>query len=173
MVFRDGKTWQARSGDQQWRCAVGRSGITQNKREGDGATPLGSWPLRKVLYRPDKWMGIPPEKQSLPLGWEPIERDHGWCDDPNHAAYNQPVPLPFEGSHERLWRDDDLYDIVGVMGYNDLAPEPGLGSAIFLHVATADYGPTEGCVALAKPDLLAFLTQAHEPLTIEVWNPGS
>ena len=81
----------------------------------------------------------------------------GWCDDPDAADYNRLVRLPCTARHERLWREDGLYDLVVTLGYNDDPPHPGRGSAIFLHVAREDYAPTEGCVALAPQDLLAVL----------------
>jgi L,D-peptidoglycan transpeptidase YkuD (ErfK/YbiS/YcfS/YnhG family) len=83
-----------------------------------------------------------------------------WCDDPAHVAYNQPVRLPFAGGHERLWRDDHLYDLVVVLGWNDDPPVAHRGSAIFLHLARDGFAPTEGCVALARDDLLAVLADA-------------
>ena len=135
------------------RCALGRSGLRADKREGDGATPLGRFPLRRLLYRPDRLPSAP--ATGLPSC--PIAPGDGWCDDPADARYNRPVPLPCEAGHERLWRDDGLYDLVVVLGHNDDPPVPGLGSAIFLHVARPGYLPTEGCVALALPDLLTLV----------------
>lgn len=129
------------------RCALGRGGVRTDKREGDGATPAGDWPMHSLFYRPDR-LDLP--ETSLPT--RPITERDGWCDDPSHKDYNRLVALPFAASHERLWRDDRLYDGLIVLGYNTDPPVPGLGSAIFLHIARADYGPTEGCVALAPPD---------------------
>ena len=134
----------------EFRCAVGRGGFipASEKREGDGATPMGDWPLRRVLYRPDK---APAPKTVLPT--EPISPDDGWCDDPEDPAYNKPVKKPCAASHESMWREDRLYDVVLILGHNDDPPVPGAGSAIFMHVAQPDYSPTEGCVALAPADL--------------------
>ena len=137
---------------QRVRCALGRGGLRTDKREGDGATPIGSFALRRIFYRADR---LPPPATGLPV--QPLAPDMGWCDDPADAAYNRQVALPFAGRHERLWRDDDLYDLVAVIGYNDNPPVPGLGSAIFLHLARPDWAPTEGCVALARADLLMLL----------------
>ena len=134
------------------RCALGRGGISAAKREGDGATPAGVFPLRRVMFRPDR-LGSP--ETGLPI--RAIEPSDGWCDDPRDARYNQLIRLPCGAGHERLWRDDGLYDLLAVIGYNDDPIEPGRGSAIFLHVARPNYGPTEGCVALALPDLQAVL----------------
>ena len=139
-------------GDRSYRCAIGRGGIRADKREGDGASPSGRFALRRLLYRPDR---TEPPATALPTA--AIAPDDGWCDDLADPAYNRPVKLPYAGRHEILWRDDALYDLVVVLGHNDDPPEPGRGSAIFLHVARPDYGPTEGCVALAHDDLLEVL----------------
>ena len=134
------------------RCALGRSGVGVAKREGDGMTPAGAFPLRQVMYRPDRL-----EAPETGLSVNAIDPSDGWCDDPRDPRYNQLIRLPCDAGHERLWRDDELYDLLVVIGYNDDPVGSGLGSAIFLHVALADYGPTEGCVALALPDLMALL----------------
>jgi L,D-peptidoglycan transpeptidase YkuD (ErfK/YbiS/YcfS/YnhG family) len=84
----------------------------------------------------------------------------GWCDDPADSEYNRPVTRPYPARHERLWRDDGIYDVIAVMGYNDDPPRPGAGSAIFLHLARPGFAPTEGCVALALADLLLVLGEA-------------
>jgi L,D-peptidoglycan transpeptidase YkuD (ErfK/YbiS/YcfS/YnhG family) len=136
------------------RCALGRSGVAAEKREGDGATPAGLFPVRRALYRPDR---LARPATSLTLG--PIAPEDGWCDAPQDPLYNRQVRLPYGASHERLWRDDGLYDALIVLGHNDAPPVPGRGSAVFLHVARPDYAPTAGCVALALPDLLALLNQ--------------
>ena len=134
------------------RCALGKGGIKQDKREGDGASPAGSWPLRRVFYRPDRLAAFP---CALPLS--PLSPQDGWCDDPGHPDYNRPVSLPHPASCEQLWREDSVYDVIVVLAHNDDPPQPGLGSAIFMHVARPGYLPTEGCVALALPDLLWLL----------------
>lgn len=139
-------------GPDAWRCCVGRGGIRAHKEEGDGATPIGVLPLRRVLFRADR--GATPAT-AVPV--EPIAPADGWCDDPLDPRYNRPVTLPYPGRAEALWRSDPLYDIVGVLGWNDAPVQRGRGSAIFLHVARPDYAPTEGCVALAATDLRALL----------------
>ena len=147
------------------RAALGRGGILPavDKREGDGASPLGVWPLRRALYRPDK--GSPPIT-ALPV--EAIHREDGWCDAPGDARYNRPVALPYPASAERMWREDGLYDLVVVLGHNDDPVMPGMGSAIFLHLAQPDYAPTEGCVALARADLEALLAVAKPGDALEI-----
>ena len=137
------------------RAAFGRSGViaAADKREGDGATPLGAWPLRRVWWRADRLSSAP--ATALPL--RAIAPEDGWCDAPDDPAYNRPVRLPYRASAEVMQRQDGLYDVVVELGHNDDPPVPGLGSAIFLHVARPDFGPTQGCVALALPDLLDLL----------------
>jgi L,D-peptidoglycan transpeptidase YkuD (ErfK/YbiS/YcfS/YnhG family) len=135
-----------------FRCALGRGGVRNDKQEGDGATPTGLLPLRRVLYRADR---LASPECAVPA--EPIAPADGWCDDPSHADYNRMVRLPHEGSCEELWRQDAVYDLVGVLGWNDTPVQRGRGSAIFLHVARPDYAPTEGCVALALADLRRLL----------------
>jgi L,D-peptidoglycan transpeptidase YkuD (ErfK/YbiS/YcfS/YnhG family) len=139
------------------RCAIGRGGAIEaaDKREGDGATPLGCWPFRRVFFRADR-LAAPATRLSAIA----IQPDMGWCDDPGSPHYNCLVALPFLASHERMWREDSLYDVVVELGYNDDPAVPGLGSAIFLHVATPDFGPTEGCVATDRDSLLALLAAA-------------
>jgi len=142
-------------GGKRLRCALGRAGVRSDKREGDGASPAGSFLMRRLLYRPDR--------EALPLTKLPVRvlaREDGWCDDPADAAYNRPVALPYWARAEKLWREDGLYDLVVVLGYNDDPAVPGKGSAIFLHIAKDGYGPTEGCVALSRADLLAVLKAA-------------
>lgn len=139
------------------RCALGRGGVidASEKREGDGATPLGCWAFRRVFYRPDR-LGAPTTRLSRLA----IRPDMGWCDDPDSPDYNRLVALPFPASHEQMWRADGLYDVVVELGYNDDPVVKGGGSAIFLHVAAPDFTPTEGCVACARDDLIELLAAA-------------
>jgi L,D-peptidoglycan transpeptidase YkuD (ErfK/YbiS/YcfS/YnhG family) len=143
---------QVRWLDRMVPCALGRSGARPDKREGDGATPVGCFPLRRVLYRADR---IAPPRTGLPTAAS--DPDLGWCDDPADLAYNRLVRLPYAARHERLWRDDALYDLIAVVGYNDDPVEPDRGSAIFLHVAHPDFAPTEGCIAMRLADLSELL----------------
>jgi L,D-peptidoglycan transpeptidase YkuD (ErfK/YbiS/YcfS/YnhG family) len=149
------RTGSARWGTCFMRCALGRAGIGAQKREGDGATPIGAFVLRRVFYRADR---MPPPQTVLPC--QGITPSDGWCDAPNDPAYNRLVALPYPASTETLWRDDHLYDLLVVLGHNDNPVVPGQGSAIFLHLASPDYAPTAGCVALGRDDLLAVLREA-------------
>lgn len=133
-------------------CAVGRGGRRPKQREGDGITPLGLWRIREVLYRADR---LPRPRTALPV--KAIRPRDGWCDAGADRNYNRPVTLPYPASHERLWREDGLYDIVIVLGYNDRPRSLGRGSAIFMHLARRGYAPTEGCIALSRGDMLKLL----------------
>lgn len=144
--------------NKEYLCVLGKNGVTNDKKEGDWATPVGCFSLREVFYRPDK---IQRPKTKLPLS--EIQKDDGWCDDVNLPQYNKKVKLPFNGSFENLWRDgDDLYDIVVVVGYNDDPAIPGKGSAIFIHVARPALTPTAGCLAFTRENLLEILKDCSQ-----------
>lgn len=147
--------------DKRYRAALGRGGLTADKREGDGATPMGNLELRRVLYRADR---LRRPQSSLPT--VPLAPHDGWCDDPADADYNRLIRLPHSARHEALWRNDAIYDVIAVLGWNDAPVERGRGSAIFMHVARPDLSPTEGCIALALPDLLAVLAAGVTSLSV-------
>jgi L,D-peptidoglycan transpeptidase YkuD (ErfK/YbiS/YcfS/YnhG family) len=98
-----------------------------------------------------------------------IRRDAGWCDDPGDPNYNRPVKLPYGASHERLWRDDELYDVFVVLGYNDRPRKRGLGSAIFFHLADPDGRPTAGCIAVSRKDMAKILPLCGPRTKMKVW----
>src|ERR1700722_8942881 len=135
-------------GDGPRRCAIGPAGIAAKAAEGDGVTPSGVFPLRQIFYRADR---IAKPQSILPI--RITEKNDGWCDAPADPNYNRLVKLPYPASAEHMWRDDHLYDLVVVVGFNDDPVLPGKGSAIFLHLAKPDYSPTAGCVALSEADL--------------------
>ncbi|MFT9063116.1 MAG: L,D-transpeptidase family protein [Acetobacter persici] len=145
-------------------AVIGKNGLTQQKQEGDHATPIGIFPLRKVYYRADRLLK---PKTILPV--EPLSPRDGWCDDPASSDYNHFVRLPHPARHEQLWREDHVYDLIVVIGYNDNPAVPGRGSAIFMHLQRPDRSPTEGCLALTESDLRAVLAagadavQVHAP----------
>ena len=139
-------------GSLRLRCALGKGGLTRQKREGDGKTPIGRFALRKLWLRSKTG-----QRPRCGLAMRLTSQDDGWCDAPLHRSYNKPVILPFMASHERMWRDDSLYDYVVEIGWNDQPIRRGRGSAIFLHLARSGYTPTEGCIALAKADMLKLL----------------
>lgn len=140
------------NGLKRYRCALGRTGVSKQKHEGDGRTPVGVFQLLQVYYRADR---VAAPETGLPVAR--LGADDGWCDDPNHGDYNSFVRLPHPGNCEALWRDDHAYDLIVTIGHNARPRVPGLGSAIFIHVAGVDYPPTEGCVALALADLEEIL----------------
>lgn len=145
-------------------CEIGRSGAcpAEAKREGDGMTPLGCWPIRSVLFRPGR--AAPPAGMTLPWRWtRPAD---GWSDAPADPEYNRPVRHPHDHSAERLEREDGLYDVILILGHNDAPPAPDMGSAIFLHCSAER--PTEGCVAIGKAALLELLTRLAPGDAVEI-----
>lgn len=153
--------YQLHTGDLLLDCIIGKAGMIDAaaKREGDMATPQGTMPIRAVYYRADR-VDVP----ILPFPAYPITPSCGWCDAPDHPAYNRHVDLalnaPFSASHEVMWRDDTAYDIVVELGFNDAPVIAGRGSAIFMHCIAPGKTHTAGCVALAHADLLALLAIA-------------
>jgi L,D-peptidoglycan transpeptidase YkuD (ErfK/YbiS/YcfS/YnhG family) len=144
-------------------CVIGRSGLKALKREGDGATPKGRWRLRRVLVRRDQVRFL---TTRLPLS--AIARHDGWCDAPEDRNYNRPVRLPYAASHERLWRDDHLYDIVVVLSHNERPRRRFGGSAVFLHIADRGGQPTAGCVALSRAGMHKLLARCGPGITIDL-----
>ncbi|MBV9860156.1 MAG: L,D-transpeptidase family protein [Alphaproteobacteria bacterium] len=133
-------------------AAIGRGGVTANKKEGDGATPAGVYPLLFGLYRSDR-VALPASR--LPI--TPMAPNQGWVDDPADPNYNRPVWLPYPARAERMWREDHVYDVVVIIGYNMNPVVAGAGSAIFLHIARPTFSPTEGCIAISKDILLRII----------------
>ncbi|HLU92151.1 MAG TPA: L,D-transpeptidase family protein [Pedomonas sp.] len=156
-------------GSQSTPCAIGKGGAKPEaeKREGDGATPLGTYELRWVYFRPDR---VPPPRTELPI--RGLCHHDGWCDDPASPAYNRAVTLPFDASAETLWREDELYDLIVVLSHNDSPPQPGLGSAIFLHCCKYDetgaMKPTLGCISVPRETLLTMLRSCTPQTVIEI-----
>jgi L,D-peptidoglycan transpeptidase YkuD (ErfK/YbiS/YcfS/YnhG family) len=163
IVTKSGAAYELAFEGFSMRCSVGRSGFIRNKREGDGGTPIGTWPVRRVFYRADKIA-----KPETKLRLVEIGPADGWCDAPNDPNYNRLVKLPYPASAEDMWRDDDIYDVVVELGYNDDPVVPGKGSAIFLHLARKDYSPTAGCVAVALKDMRAILKRCAPGVEIQI-----
>ncbi len=154
-------------GGQKHRCAFGRNGIGVKRREGDGITPVGVFPLRAALVTKPSF--------SPPLSRLPVLRTHartGWCDDVGHPRrYNRPIALPSRCSHEVLRRKDGLYDLLLVVGYNDAPVRTGRGSAIFLHATASPnspYAPTEGCVAVEAGVLRRLLPRLRRGALMKI-----
>ena len=152
IIHIDSAAGRLRFGTVEMACTLGRSGVcaAAAKREGDGCTPLGVWPVRGVMLRPGK---VKPTAIRLPWRW--VREGDGWSDDPADPVYNRPVHLPRPFSAESLLRDDDAYDVIVVLGHNDAPPVPGHGSAIFLHLSEGR--PTAGCIAVDRADMMKLL----------------
>lgn len=144
-------------------CALGRSGMVSVKREGDGGTPIGTFRLLYGYFRADR--GALPSSR-LPMS--PIGGHDGWCDAVGDRNYNRPVQLPYPESHERMRRDDRLYDVVIVMDHNITSRMSLGGSAIFFHIAKPDYPPTEGCVAISPADMRWLLPRIGPKTVMEI-----
>jgi L,D-peptidoglycan transpeptidase YkuD (ErfK/YbiS/YcfS/YnhG family) len=146
-----------RNGRLMWpggsaRAAVGRSGVAVNKREGDGATPVGTFPLTSGFYRPDR---MAPPRSDLRV--RALSPQDAWVDDPADRNYNRLVSLPYPAHAEQMWLDDAVYDLLVVIGYNMDPVVPDAGSAIFLHIARPDFSPTAGCIAVDKDVLVRLM----------------
>lgn len=148
----DGPRGHVKAGGLSLPCALGGGGVTHAKREGDGATPAGHWPLLHGFFRPDR---MPRPFCHVPL--KPLPDDLGWCDDPRSPLYNRPHKRPVKAAHEVMWRKDGLYDVVFVLDYNISPRRAGRGSAIFLHCAKPGFRPTLGCIALRPQDMRRLL----------------
>ena len=144
-------------------CALGRSGTTIFKREGDGATPVASMALLGCYARSGRLSGLRPALPTIRS-----RPDSGWCDAPTHPAYNRPVRLPFPAGTEMLQRADRLYDLVVVLDWNIRERQRGKGSAIFLHIAREGYAPTEGCVAVSPTDMRRLAPFLHKGVRLTV-----
>jgi L,D-peptidoglycan transpeptidase YkuD (ErfK/YbiS/YcfS/YnhG family) len=144
-------------------CALGRGGTTRFKREGDGATPVGRFRLLGCFYRADRGRRPPTRLPAAAIG--PAD---GWCDDPSDRRYNRPVGLPYPARHERMWREDHLYDVVLDIAWNRGPVVRSRGSAIFLHLAQPDFAPTEGCVAVPKRMAARLLERIGPNTEIEI-----
>ncbi len=147
-----------RNGHLTWpngaaRAAIGRGGVSANKKEGDGATPAGIFPLVSAFYRADRVS--PPPRSDLPL--HALSPSDAWVDDPGDRNYNSLVSLPYPAHAEPMWLDDPIYDLLVVIGYNIAPVVPGAGSAIFLHIARPDFSPTAGCIAIERAALIRLM----------------
>ena len=146
-------------------CRIGKKGaLDWNKgREGDQKTPIGAYHVRFGLYRADR---LPPPKSKLTF--RPLRPDDGWCDSPHDKAYNRFIRLPYFSSHEKLWREDGAYDLIIVMSHNDSPPQPGLGSAVFIHVSQPDDRKTMGCVALEPEVIINLLPSLYSGMHVKI-----
>jgi len=144
-------------------CALGQGGKHMRKREGDGASPVGTWHLCRVLYRADR---LSKPKTALPIA--AMDPSDGWCDDPRDRNYNRLVNHPYPASAERLWREDHAYDLVIVTNHNTRPRRRNRGSAIFIHAASPNFEPTQGCIALRLDHLQRLVTHVRPGTQIKI-----
>ena len=134
------------------KCSIGKRGIGYKRKEGDLITPKGSYRIKYILYRKDRVKRIQTKIKKII-----IKKNMGWCDDPNSKMYNKLVKLPSAFSYEKLYRRENIYDIILVLNYNMNPTKKNKGSAIFIHIAKKNYKKTHGCVAIRKNELLKIL----------------
>ena len=147
------------------KCAIGKRGIGIKKREGDLITPKGAYKIRYVLYRKDRVKKFKTKLKKIVL-----KKNMGWCNDPNSTHYNKLIKLPATHSFEKLYKKENIYDIILVLNYNMRPIVRNKGSAIFIHVVKGNYKKTEGCVSLKKNDLLKILKQINKNTLIKIGN---
>ncbi len=147
----------------KFRCALGKNGIKKKIKEGDKITPKGKFKLTKIYYRQDKIKEIKCSITKIK-----IKKNMGWCDDPKSNFYNQQIKLPSKFGHEKLYRNDRIYDLLVVLNYNTRPIIQNKGSAIFIHIAKKNYKPTAGCIALKKTDLIKLLQMIKKNTKINI-----
>jgi L,D-peptidoglycan transpeptidase YkuD (ErfK/YbiS/YcfS/YnhG family) len=136
----------------KYRCAIGKAGIKKKQKEGDNITPKGTFKITRVYYRSDKVKNISTSIKKIK-----INKNMGWCNDSKSPFYNREIKLPSKFSFEKLYRNDNLYDLLAVLNYNTNPVEKNKGSAIFIHIAKKRFKPTAGCIALQKKDLMNLM----------------
>jgi L,D-peptidoglycan transpeptidase YkuD (ErfK/YbiS/YcfS/YnhG family) len=147
----------------KFRCSLGKGGIKKKVKEGDNITPKGIFKITKVYYRADRIKKI---KTSIKI--IKIKRNMGWCDDSKSKYYNKQIKLPTNYTHEKLYRNDNLYDLIVVLNYNSNPVIKNKGSAIFIHIARSSYKKTKGCIALKKGDLIKLISQIKKNIRIKI-----
>ena len=147
----------------KFRCALGKAGIKKKIMEGDNITPKGIFKIIKIYYRPDKIKEIKTLTKKIK-----IKKNMGWCDDIKSRFYNQQIKLPAKCSHEKLYRNDNLYDLIAVLNYNIDPIIKNKGSAIFLHIAKNSYQETKGCIALKKKHLIEIISKIKKNTRIKI-----
>ena len=147
----------------RFRCALGEAGIKKKKKEGDNVTPKGIFNIIKMYYRPDKIKNITTDVKKIK-----IKKNMGWCDDSRSDSYNQQIKLPNKFGHEKLFRNDNLYDLILVLNYNINPTIKYKGSAIFIHIAKNSYKKTRGCIALKKEHLIELISKIKTNTKIKI-----
>jgi len=146
-----------------FKCSIGKNGLKSKKVEGDFSTPKGSFLLKKLYYRSDRF-----KKINTVLPKTKIRKNMGWCNDPKHKQYNSLIKANKKIKHEKMFRRDRKYDLVIVLDYNLNKPVPFKGSAVFIHL-TKNYQSTAGCIALSKNDMLVLLKIINKKTKISIY----
>jgi L,D-peptidoglycan transpeptidase YkuD (ErfK/YbiS/YcfS/YnhG family) len=157
------KTGYLKYKNLKYRCALGKAGVNEKIKEGDNITPKGIFKITKIYYRADKIKKIKTLIKKIK-----IKKNMGWCDDPKSDAYNQLINLPNKYNYEKLYRKDNIYDLIIALNYNMNPTIKNKGSAIFIHIAKKNYSPTKGCIALSKIDLLEILNKINSNTKIKI-----
>jgi L,D-peptidoglycan transpeptidase YkuD (ErfK/YbiS/YcfS/YnhG family) len=149
--------------DLKFRCALGKAGVKRKKVEGDNITPIGTFKINNIYYRRDHLKKIFSKFKLIE-----IKKNMGWCDDPKSKQYNQLIRIPNKYKHEKLYRKDNIYDLILVLNYNTRPILKNKGSAIFIHVATKNYKKTAGCIALKKKHLIRLVEKINKKTKINI-----
>ena len=149
--------------DYRIKCAVGKRGIGIKKKEGDLITPKGDYKIKFILYRKDRVKDFKTNIKKIV-----INKRHGWCDDPKSKKYNRLIKYPFNFSSEKMYRKDNIYDIIGVLNYNMNPIRKNKGSAIFIHVASKYLKSTKGCIAIKKNKLIKLIQNLKKNTKIRI-----
>jgi L,D-peptidoglycan transpeptidase YkuD (ErfK/YbiS/YcfS/YnhG family) len=147
----------------KYRCAIGKAGIKKKQKEGDNITPKGTFKITRVYFRSDKVKNISTSIKKIK-----INKNMGWCNDSKSPFYNREIKLPSKFSFEKLYRNDNLYDLLAVLNYNMNPVEKNKGSAIFIHIAKKRFKPTAGCIALQKKDLMNLMSVIKKNSKIKI-----
>ena len=147
----------------KFRCSLGKNSVGEKKFEGDNVTPAGIYKLVKVFFRKDRIAKI-----KSKMVFNEIKKNMGWCDDPKSRKYNKLIKLPSKFSHEKLFREDHLYDLIIVINYNMNPIIKNKGSAIFIHLATRNYSPTSGCIGLKKKNMIELIKKIKKNEFIKI-----
>ena len=145
------------------KCALGKRGIGNKKMEGDLITPRGVYKIKGILYRKDKVKNL-----ITKLRKKAISKKMGWCDDSKSKKYNQLIKLPFKFNFEKLYRKDDIYDIIFILNFNTNPVKKNKGSAIFIHIAKKNYSPTKGCIAIKKNDIKKLARKISKKTLVKI-----
>ncbi len=147
------------------KCAIGKRGIGNKRKEGDLITPKGKYKIKYILYRKDRIKRIQSKIKKIA-----ITKNMGWCDDPKSKDYNKLIKLPINYRYEKLYRKENIYDLILVLNFNMRPIVKKKGSAIFIHIAKKNYKKTEGCVAVNKVSLLKIIKKLKNNTKVLIEN---